>query len=126
MQAVFNHLDFFLNMQESFSLKRAARTAVTVKRGSVWVTQDGKPEDHVLQAGQTLRIHGDETVIVSALSASEIELDEGCRRGVVEQFWRKLKAAYLHLYRSPAVLHDLAAARAGLGRASFRYGRHML
>ena len=37
MQAVFNHLDFFLNMQETFSLKNAARTAVTVKRGSVWV-----------------------------------------------------------------------------------------
>ena len=126
MQAVFNHLDFFLNMQESFSLKRAARTAVTVKRGSVWVTQDGKPEDHVLQAGQTLRIHGDETVIVSALSASEIELDEGHRRSLVERAWRSLKAAYLHLYRSPAVLRDLAEVRAGIGRASFHYGRHML
>ena len=126
MQAVFNHLDFFLNMQESFSLKRAARTAVTVKHGSVWVTQDGKLEDHVLQAGQTLRIHGDETVIVSALSAAEIELDEGHRRGLVERTWRGLKAAYLHLYRSPAVLQNLAEARAGVGRASIRYGRHML
>ena len=126
MQAVFNHLDFFLNIQETFSLKHAARTAVTVKRGTVWVTQDGKREDHVLQAGQTLRIDGDETVIVSALSASEIELDEGRRRGLAERIGRGLKAAYLHLYRSPAVLRNLAEARAGIGRASIRYGRHML
>ena len=72
MQAVFNHLDFFLNIQETFSLKHAARTAVTVKRGSVWVTQDGNREDYVLEAGQSLRIAGDETVIVSALRASEV------------------------------------------------------
>lgn len=102
MQAVFSHLDFFLNLQESVSLKRAAHTAVTVKRGSVWVTQDGNREDYVLEAGQRFRIHGDETVIVSALRASEVALDEGRRRGPAQRLGRNLMARYLLWVRRPA------------------------
>lgn len=102
MQAVFNHLDFFLNIQETFSLKHAARTAVTVKRGSVWVTQDGNREDYVLEAGQSLRIAGDETVIVSALSASEVALDEVPQRGWVQRLGRNLMARYLLWVRRSA------------------------
>lgn len=108
MQAVFNHLDFFLNMQETFSLKNAARTAVTVKRGSVWVTQDGKLEDHVLLAGQTLRIHGNETVIVSALRASEVALDERPRRALPARTLRNFFAAYLRWVRSRAARGRMA------------------
>ncbi len=106
MQAVFNHLDFFLNIQETFSLKHAARTAVTVKRGSVWVTQDGNREDYVLEAGQSLRIAGDETVIVSALRASEVALDEMPRRGWLHRAGRSLLTVYLRGGR-----HAMARAR---------------
>ena len=113
MQAVFNHLDFFLNMQETFSLKHAARTAVTVKRGTVWVTQDGNLKDHVLQAGQTMRIQGNETVIVSALRASELALDESPRRSLAERTWRTFFAAYLRWARSRSA--RFRVARAGLG-----------
>ena len=111
MQAVFSHLDFFLNFQETFSLQRAARTAVTVKRGSVWVTQDGRREDVVLVAGQTLRIDGDQTVIVSALGPAEVALDEGRRRGPLMRTWRALLAFYLRGFRSPAARRRLALAR---------------
>lgn len=111
MQAVFNHLDFFLNFQETFSLQRAARTAVTVKRGSVWVTQDGRREDVVLVAGQTLRIDGDEMVIVSALGPAEVALDEGRRRGPLERAWRGLLAGYLRGFRRSAARNRLALAR---------------
>ena len=95
MQAVITHLDFFLNIQESFSLRHAARGAVSVKRGSVWLTQDGNPEDYVLEAGQSLRIAGDATVIVSALSASEVVLDGLPRRGWAQRVGRSLLAAYV-------------------------------
>jgi hypothetical protein len=111
MQAVFTHLDFFLNVQETFSLQRAARTAVTVKRGTVWVTQDGRREDHVLRAGQTLRIDGDEMVIVSALGPAEVALDEGRRRGPVERVWRRLAAAYLRGFRRTDARRRQALAR---------------
>ena len=106
MQAVFTHLDFFLNIQETFSLKHAAHTAVSVKRGSVWVTQDGNREDYILEAGQRLRIDGDETVIVSALRASEVALDEAPRRGWLQRFGRSLLAVYLRMGR-----HAMARAR---------------
>ena len=106
MQAVFNHLDFFLNIPETFSLTHAARTAMTVKRGSVWVTQDGNREDYVLEAGQSLRITGDETVIVSALRASEVALDEMPQRGRAQRFGRSLLTIYLRWGR-----HAMARAR---------------
>ena len=104
MQAVFNHLDFFLNVQETFSLKHAARTAITVKRGAVWVTQDRHPEDHVLEAGQSLTIRDDDTVLFSAMQPAELEIQEGRRHGVAARVWRTLKARYLLTLRARAAL----------------------
>ena len=106
MQAVITHLDFFLNIQETFSRHHAARTDVTVKRGSVWVTQDGNLKDYVLEAGQSPRIAGDETVIVSALRASEVVLDEVPQRSWLERVGRRLLAIYLRWGR-----HAMARAR---------------
>ena len=102
MQAVFNHLDFFLNFQETFSLKHAARTAITVKRGTVWVTQDGHREDHVLEAGQTLVIRDDDAVVFSEMRPSEVAIQEGRRHGVMARVWRPLKAQYLRTLRARA------------------------
>ena len=125
MQAVFNHLDFFLNKQDSFSLSRAAGTAVTVKRGSVWVTQDGHQEDHVLEAGQRLVIRDGAGVLISALHSAEVTVDGGNRRGALARAWRGLLAAYLRSFR-PIAMSRLAAARAQLGRGSTHYPRHLL
>ena len=126
MQAVFNHLDFFLNFQESFSLKHAARTAVTVKRGSVWVTQDGHLEDHVLEAGQTLFIRDDDSVVFSALCPAEVTIDGGRQRGAIWRAWRLLQAAYLRGFRSRAALRNLTQVRAQLGRGASHYTSHLL
>ena len=125
MQAVFKHLDFFLNQQEAFSLSRATGTAVTVKRGSVWVTQAGDPEDHVLEAGQRLFIRDAGSVHFSALRPAEILVDGGSRRGALARTWRKLQAAYLRGFRSLAATR-LADARSKLGRGSAHYPRHLL
>lgn len=125
MQAVFNHLDFFLNKQDSFSLSRAAGTAVTVKRGSVWVTQVGHREDHVLEAGQRLVIRDGDGVLISALHCAEVTVDAGKQRSVLARAWRMLQAAYLRSFRSIA-MSRLAAARGQLGRGSTHYPRHLL
>lgn len=126
MQAVFNHLDFFLNFQESFSLKQAARTAVTVKRGSVWVTQDGHLEDHVLEAGQSLFIRDNEGVVFSALRPAEVTIDCARQRGASERLLRKLQAAYLRAFRYLGASQHLALARTRIGRGSSHYSRHLL
>ena len=115
MQAVFNHLDFFLNFQESFSLQHAARTAVTVKRGSVWVTQDGHLEDHVLHAGQRLFIRDDDSVVFSALHPAELAIDGSRQRPLAERTWRAVQAMMLRGFRSLAARrgrHRAVAARA--------------
>lgn len=126
MQAVFNHLDFVLNDRESFTLKQAARTAVKVKRGIVWVTQDGHREDHILEAGQTLFIRDDDSVLFSAFLPTEVTIDGVRRRGALERVMRKLQAAYLRGFRAPEVLRRLADARARIGRGSSHYPRHLL
>ena len=126
MQAVFNHLDFSLNKKETFSLKRAARTAVTVKRGSVWVTQAGHLQDHVLEEGQRLFIRDDDGVLFLALRAAEISVDGAGRRGAFARGWRRLQAAYLRGVRSLAAVSRLADARGRLGRGSSHYPRHLL
>ena len=126
MQAVFNHLDFFLNNRESFTLKHAARTAVKVKRGSVWVTQDGHREDHILEAGQSLFIRDDGSVLFSALHPAEVTIEGASRRGALERVVRKLQAAYLRGFRTLAVARRLADARGQIGRGSPHYPRHLL
>ena len=125
MQAVFNHLDFFLNQNEALSLSRASGSAVTVKRGSVWVTQAGDPEDHVLEAGQRLFIRDAGSVHFSALRPAEILVDGGSRRGALARVWRMLQAAYLRGFRSLSP-GRLANARSLLGRGSSHYPRHLL
>lgn len=125
MQAVFNHLDFFLNKRDSFAFRRAAGTAVTVKRGSVWVTQVGHREDHVLEAGQRLVIRDGAGVLISALRCAEVSVDAGRRRGTLARAWRILQATYLRSFRSSA-MNRLAAARGQLGRGSTHYPRHLL
>ena len=125
MQAVFNHLDFFLNAQESFSLSRATGSAVTVKRGSVWVTLAGDYKDHVLEAGQRLFIRDAGSVHFSALRPAEIMVDGGSRRGALARVWRRLQAACLRGFRSLAA-GRMADARKQLGRGSSHYPRHLL
>ena len=125
MQAVFNHLDFFLNKQESFSLQHAAGAAVTVKRGSVWVTQAGHREDHVLEAGQRLLIRAADGVHFSALRSAEITVDSVQPRGALARLGRTLQASYLRGLRLLAA-GRLAQARGQLGRGSSHYPRHLL
>ena len=100
MQAVFNHLEFRLGHNESFALRRAARVAITALKGSVWITQDGDINDHVLGAGQTFRVSGDGPVVVAALTRASVSVDSPARdRGLFARAGRSGFAWYLRFAR---------------------------
>lgn len=61
---------------------------ITSRRGSVWVTQDGKPDDVVLDAGQAHRLDGDGPVLIQALDAACVAIEPGERRA---GWWARLR-----------------------------------
>jgi hypothetical protein len=103
MQAVFEHLEFRLASHDVLSLKRAATAAITVIKGSVWITQDGSLLDHVLLSGQTMRVEGDASLVVAALSAAQVSIAAPRRGhgagGHAIRIGRSLVAWYLRLSR---------------------------
>lgn len=112
MQVAFNHLDFLLQLNGTLAVHRPARMAVTVKRGIVWLTQDAHTEDHVLQAGQTIRIRDNEPLVLSALQASEVELRDGRQRGQAARLLRVV-AAWAFRAARPGIRRRARQARGG-------------
>lgn len=47
---------------------------VTCLRGALWITQVGQPEDHVLEAGQSLRLPANAHTVLRALAPSQVEV----------------------------------------------------
>jgi hypothetical protein len=45
----------------------AAPACVRVQSGTVWVTEEGDPEDHVLCEGEAYRARGDGLVVIEAV-----------------------------------------------------------
>ncbi len=100
MQAVFNHLEFRLGAHDGLALDHAAAAAITVISGNVWVTQDGRHTDHVLLAGQTMRVRGNAALWLSALSPARLSVDAGLAQGgSLRRLGRNLLARYLWLAR---------------------------
>ncbi len=100
MQAAFNHLEFRLGAQGGLALDHAAAAAITVISGNVWITQDGRYADHVLEAGQTLKVRGNAALWLSALSPARLSVDAGVSKGgMLRRLGRNLLARYLWLGR---------------------------
>lgn len=94
MHAVFEQLEFRLASRDVVSVRRAASAAITVLTGSVWVTQEGSARDHVLLRGQTLRVDGDERLVVAALAPSQVSISGPRRpRGAMAR-WARDAAAW--------------------------------
>lgn len=59
---------------------RPGRRGVVVRadRGVVHVTQSGDPEDHVLEAGEEIRLPGGGRVVAFALRAARVTVLDAC------------------------------------------------
>jgi hypothetical protein len=53
---------------------RSSGLTLTCQEGGVWLTREGDVEDHVLSAGDTLRLDTPGLVVVQALSSARFEL----------------------------------------------------
>ncbi len=60
-------------------------SSVWVQSGTVVVTREGDPEDHVLQAGAELRVPGRGLAVAWALEPSRVEVRRGGARQAGEQ-----------------------------------------
>lgn len=100
MQAIFNHLNVSLARSETLALSRAAAAAITVLSGSVWVTRAGDRHDHVLRAGDSLRLGGDGSAVLMGLACARL-LVESPRRApsLAGRAVRLAHALYLRLSR---------------------------
>lgn len=47
---------------------------ITVRSGSFWITREGEGKDHLLKAGESLRVSTEGKTVIEALHAGEIEL----------------------------------------------------
>jgi len=47
---------------------------ITARSGSFWITREGEGKDHLLKAGESLRVSAEGITVIEALQAGEIEL----------------------------------------------------
>src|SRR5262249_50479850 len=66
---------------------------IASRRGAIWVTQDGDPNDVVLDAGQTLELEHDGPLLIQALDAACIAVDARLDRGLPTAWWQRLRVA---------------------------------
>jgi hypothetical protein len=59
---------------EILRLPQAAGSAVACLQGSLWVTEDADPLDHVLESGQCLRLQRPGTTLVMALAPTRLRV----------------------------------------------------
>lgn len=71
----------FLMPGQAIRLPRVGPLTLQVRSGSVWMTQAGRMEDHVLGADESRCVGPDADVVVSAFAPARLELLEsqaGC------------------------------------------------
>ncbi len=54
--------------------KNVYQGQVCCTRGACWLTCEGQPGDHLLSAGESLRIEGRGTLLVAALRACRLQI----------------------------------------------------
>jgi hypothetical protein len=71
--------------------QRGAR--IESRRGAVWVTQDGVPDDVVLDAGQAHVLEHDAPVLIQALDAAcvAVQVPAGAALAPLQRAWQRLR-----------------------------------
>ena len=72
MSSRLERADVVVQSGEVFRLEDAAGTRVQVLRGSVWITQDGDPNDYYLPAAGTITLERPGVVLFYALEPAKL------------------------------------------------------
>ena len=88
-----------------------------VRRGYVWVTQEGRPEDFWLHAGDALIVQPGRTIVVEAVIVSEIFMENRSKPGA--GLWFKVRC-----FAARGLLQRGFARLARLSHMTVRQGGH--
>src|SRR5690242_4073732 len=72
---------FNLPREGVVSLRDAAGARIVCLSGALWLTQEGREEDVILQPGESIRVSNDGLALVTALRSSEVLVNEPCTAG---------------------------------------------
>jgi len=78
---------------EDFRMDGGRGAVVRVLDGSVWLTQERDIEDHMLQAGDELKLNGMGATLIKAYQPSTLRLEQPARRWLPG--WPRLHARWL-------------------------------
>ncbi len=64
----------FLSHNEIHALAKPKAIHLRCSFGKVWITQQGNPQDYLLEAGATFNSHGNGLIVMQALGDAQIRL----------------------------------------------------
>ena len=87
-----NGMSFRLPPGAAVQLRQALGVRILCRAGTLWVSEDGRADDLVLQSGQSAMVAGDRSLVLSGLPCAEVDIqqperwpesrdDEGSRQG---------------------------------------------
>jgi hypothetical protein len=74
MELHIDHPLIALEPGQVVTLDDAAGTRVSARYGTVWVTEEGNPHDHIVEPGQELLLRRDGRTVVQALQPAWVAL----------------------------------------------------
>ena len=72
MELKYSSAQVGMQASEALALDDARGTLVRCLAGSLWVTQDGDRDDHLLRVGESMRIERDGPTVVQAMTGSRL------------------------------------------------------
>lgn len=69
---------------QTLHVRRGNTALLETERGRVWLTCEGRPDDHFLDAGQRLLVQGPARLRVSAEGTEDASLRWACQRGAIK------------------------------------------
>lgn len=93
---------YALNRGETLKIDRSRETLV-VRTGNVWLTQHRDAEDHMMRAGESLRLNGEGTTLIKAYEPTLLELyqlDPAAVRSRIAQAARRERSEDVHAFLS--------------------------
>jgi hypothetical protein len=74
-----------LEAGQLLSLDDARGTRIQAREGTVWITEEGEPQDFVVESGQSFVVKGRGRTLVQAMVDSRVALRDGPRPGTADE-----------------------------------------